>query len=198
MEHVWIFYGKTEELSGRAEERGEKGRIETRAGRILLGYALKKVYGLSLPIGNEGTAQLERMLSKGKNGKPYLHGYPEIHFNISHSGEYAVCALAGVPVGIDIQICQPLRGRRLLERTMNIREQEDIRNADEPEKAFAFFWAKKESYLKWSGEGITRDLSKLSMENAVMDEIPIENGYVCQVCTEVKFRWEKMRLPAQL
>ena len=132
------------------------------------------------------------MLSKGKNGKPYLHGYPEIHFNISHSGAYAGCAAAGVPVGIDVQIRQPVRGRRLLERTMNIREQEVIRSADDPEMAFADFWAQKESYLKWSGEGITRDLSKLSMEHAVMEEIPIEKGYVCAA---VPFYWEKIKVP---
>ena len=119
MEKVWVFYGKTEGLTGRAEAKGEKGRLETRAGRVLLAHALKKLYGLSVPDGEEGAAQLERMLTKGENGKPYLHGYPEIHFNISHSGAYAVCALAGIPVGIDIQIRQPVRGKRLLERTMN-------------------------------------------------------------------------------
>lgn len=195
MEKVWIFYGKTDALSGKAAPGGEKGRYETRAGRLLLCHALKEVYGLSLPKGEEGLALLERMLSKGKNGKPYLHGYPEIHFNISHSGAYAVCAAAGVPVGIDVQIRQPVRGRRLLERTMNIREQEVIRSADDPEMAFADFWAQKESYLKWSGEGITRDLSKLSMEHAVMEEIPIEKGYVCQVCAAVPFYWEKIKVP---
>ncbi len=195
MEKVWIFYGKTDALSGKAEAGGEKGKYETRAGRLLLCHALKEVYGLYLPKGEEGLAQLERMLSKGKNGKPYLHGYPEIHFNISHSGAYAVCAAAGVPVGIDVQIRQPVRGRRLLERTMNIREQGVIRSADDPEMTFAVFWAQKESYLKWSGEGITRDLSKLSMEHAVMEEIPIEKGCVCQVCAAVPFHWEKIKLP---
>ena len=198
MEKVWVFYGKTEGLTGRAEAKGEKGRLETRAGRVLLAHALKKLYGLSVPDGEEGAAQLEKMLAKGENGKPYLHGYPEIHFNISHSGAYAVCALAGIPVGIDIQIRQPVRGKRLLERTMNALEQEVIQNAKDPEMAFAFFWARKESYLKWSGEGITRDLSKLSMEDAVMEEIPVEEGYVCQVCTAVQFSFEKIELPLQL
>ena len=65
-----------------------------------------------------------------------------------------------------------------------------------PEMAFAVFWAQKESYLKWSGEGITRNLSELSMENAVMEEIPIEKDYVCQVCAAVPFQWETVKLPA--
>ena len=136
------------------------------------------------------------MLTKEQNGKPYLHGYPEIHFNISHSGEYAVCAAAGIPVGIDIQVRQPVRGKRLLERTMNAGEQEAVRDAEDSEMAFAVFWAQKESYLKWSGEGITRNLSELSMENAVMEEIPIEKDYVCQVCAAVPFQWETIKLPA--
>ena len=51
---------------------------------------------------------------------------------------------------------------------------EAVRDAEDSEMAFAVFWAQKESYLKWSGEGITRNLSELSMENAVMEEIPIE------------------------
>lgn len=50
MEKVWVFYGKTERLTGRAEEKGEKGRLETRAGRVLLAHALKKLYGLSLSL----------------------------------------------------------------------------------------------------------------------------------------------------
>ena len=72
MEKVWVFYGKTEGLTGRAEAKGEKGRLETRAGRVLLAHALKKLYGLSVPDGEEGAAQLEKMLAKGENGKPYL------------------------------------------------------------------------------------------------------------------------------
>lgn len=196
MEKIWVFYGKTEALTGRAEERGEKGRTETRAGRMLLKHALKQLYGFSFPEGEEGLAQLEGMLTKEQNGKPYLHGYPEIHFNISHSGEYAVCAAAGIPVGIDIQVRQPVRGKRLLERTMNAGEQEAVRDAEDPEMAFAVFWAQKESYLKWSGEGITRNLSELSMENAVMEEIPIEKDYVCQVCAAVPFQWVTVKLPA--
>lgn len=198
MEKIWVFYGKTEELTSRTEAKGEKGRLETQAGRYLLAHALDKLYGLSIPEGEEGLVQLEKMIAKGENGKPYLKGYPEIHFNISHSGAYAVCALAGISVGIDMQICRPVRRKRLLERTMNAREQEAIRGADDPEMAFAFLWSGKESYLKWSGEGITRDLSKLSMERVIMEEIPVEKGYVCQVCAAVPFSWEKIELPSQL
>ena len=66
MEKVWVFYGKTEGLTGRAEAKGEKGRLETRAGRVLLAHALKKLYGLSVPDGEEGQPSLKRCLQKEK------------------------------------------------------------------------------------------------------------------------------------
>ncbi len=51
-----------------------------------------------LKIGNE-------RIVWGKNhyGKPYLNGYPNYYFNISHSGEFVVCAISNNPVGIDIE-----------------------------------------------------------------------------------------------
>ena len=35
--------------------------------------------------------------------KPYLPACPDFHFNLSHSGTYAICAVAGVAVGCDIE-----------------------------------------------------------------------------------------------
>ena len=66
-----------------------------------------------LPEGGIEEMMLVIMKLKGYDGliqfgynnyqKPYLKDYPDIHFNGSHSGEYLVCALSDVPVGIDIQ-----------------------------------------------------------------------------------------------
>ena len=36
-------------------------------------------------------------------GKPFLINAVEIHYNISHSGSYAACVVADLPVGIDIE-----------------------------------------------------------------------------------------------
>jgi 4'-phosphopantetheinyl transferase len=39
---------------------------------------------------------------KNEYGKPYLRGYSKFNFNISHSGDFVVCAIDELSVGIDI------------------------------------------------------------------------------------------------
>ena len=45
---------------------------------------------------------------KDKNGKPYFDSKPDIHFSISHSGDYAMCAFSDNPIGADIQKIQEI------------------------------------------------------------------------------------------
>ena len=39
----------------------------------------------------------------GSHGKPYVIGYEQVHFNISHSDNICICAVDDMPIGIDIQ-----------------------------------------------------------------------------------------------
>ena len=50
------------------------------------------------------------VLSAQANGKPYLSDSPEVHFSLSHSSDWAICAVSNHPVGADIQRCDT--GRR--------------------------------------------------------------------------------------
>lgn len=186
MEEIIVFYGKTVDLT--VSEGLGKGRRESLAGRELLRQGLDQLYHISLPKGEEGFALLDEMLCRAKNGKPRLQKYPEIHFNISHSGEYVVCAMGGMPVGIDIQVRSPIRNARLLKRTMNTGQQEAVKNAEDSEMKFAELWAQKEAYLKWTGEGITVDLSGLSMKDAWMEKLNLREGYAGWVCAAKPFR----------
>ena len=63
-------------------------------GEKLLEEALLKEYGRKLAF---------EPRAKGEHGKPFFTLQPKIHYNISHSGKYVVCVLAGEEVGIDIQ-----------------------------------------------------------------------------------------------
>lgn len=45
----------------------------------------------------------------GANGKPYFKGHADLYFNLSHSGNFAVCIVAGMPCGIDIEGNRPFK-----------------------------------------------------------------------------------------
>lgn len=194
MSFIHAFYGRIDSMIGDIQPAENKMRKESLAGRILLKKGLDALYGLSLPEGFEGILELEKMITKGKNGKLYLEKYPGIYFNISHSGEYAVCVLADMEVGVDIQMKKPLKNDRLLRRTMDEKQQEAVKNAVDSAMKFADFWAQKESYLKWTGEGITVNLAGLSMEDACMEKLEIREDYAGWVCAGEPFKLKTIHL----
>lgn len=108
-------------------------------------------------------------------GKPYFPKAKELHFSISHSGDYWVCAFAPQEVGVDIQ-----------EHTLNrseTRQEATVRFAKmarrffhpveakyvETESFYRFFgvWAARESYVKYTGQGIDAAFS----EHCVIPEL---------------------------
>ena len=58
----------------------------------LLAYAVKKEYAIDLPA-----------LEKTPGGKPFFPGRKEIHFSLSHTRGYALCALSRENVGCDME-----------------------------------------------------------------------------------------------
>ena len=159
---IYLYAGKIEDWTKDWKE--EKNR-ESICGRLLLLRGLQELgYDQLFPQNKNPEQLLEALaasLEKGLYGKPYLAEYPEIHFNISHSGEWAVCALASMPCGVDIQERRPIRSRRMVERTMNAREQRQILEAEDSTGEFIKLWTYKESCIKLSGEGLHQDMKTL-------------------------------------
>lgn len=159
---IYLYAGKIEDWTKDWKE--EKNR-ESICGRLLLLRGLQELgYDRLFPQNKDPEQLLEAMaasLKKGPYGKPYLTGYPEIHFNISHSGGWAVCALASMPCGVDIQERRSIRSRRMVERTMNAREQRQILEAEDGTGEFIKLWTYKESCIKLSGEGLHQDMKTL-------------------------------------
>ena len=91
------------------------------------------------------------------HGKPVLKDCTNLFFNISHSGVYGACALSFIPCGLDIQEVRKVRSRKMLERVLSREEQELVQKAQNPEVEFCRFWARKESFLKLSGDGSSLD-----------------------------------------
>lgn len=104
----------------------------------------------------------------GSNGKPYCKQLKSCHFNISHSGEWIVCAFNNVPVGIDIQKIVPLPKKRMdiiVQRFFHKYEQMQYFNLQEDKREDFFFmqWAIKESYIKLLGKGLKIPLQGFSI-----------------------------------
>ena len=125
----------------------ESGRRLSLAVYLLLMEGLQKEYGITEPP----------VFEYLEGGKPVIKGHPEIHFNFSHSGKVALCAIDNQPVGADIEMPRKITPS-LIAYTMNEEEQSIIASALDQITAFLSLWTKKEAVLKLTGEGIRSDL----------------------------------------
>lgn len=96
-----------------------------------------------------------------KNGKLYLIQNKDLYVNLSHSGEYAVCAVHNKDVGIDIQHIREC-DINLAKRFFSIEEYEYINDCENKNNAFYEIWTKKESFVKAIGTGLTIPLNSFS------------------------------------
>ena len=87
-------------------------------------------------------------------GKPVFREQPELHFNLSHSGSLALCALSEEPVGVDIEQIRPRRPG-LAEYVLSPEEQLWYRDHGTDDAALLLLWTRKEAWCKRSGKGLT-------------------------------------------
>jgi len=94
-------------------------------------------------------------LTTNPHGKPELTE-SDLHFSLSHSGDLAALALAGFPLGVDIEVLRPV-SRELPERFFSRPERDGLRNLREPDWTPAFFrcWTRKEAVVKALGLGLS-------------------------------------------
>ena len=69
-------------------------------------YAEIIVRNIASEFLNIGNSDIE--ILRGKYGKPYLKGYANFHFNVSHTHNAIAVAVADTPIGIDIERIRPL------------------------------------------------------------------------------------------
>lgn len=104
------------------------------------------------------------VFNKNEFGKPFLVNDSRIHFNISHSGEWVVCAVHYLPLGIDIEKIQPL-DYQVAERFFSENEYLNLNNKEGQAKLEYFYeiWTLKESYIKAVGKGLSIPLESFSI-----------------------------------
>ena len=145
-----------------------------------------------------GVGEVPMVFDHGAQGKPYFNG-SGVFFNLSHSGEYVVCALAPYEVGCDVEQITPIDlniARRFFFRS----EYDDIA-AQTTEKArnelFFRCWTLKESFMKVTGLGMKLPLdafeivrgAEITVRQSVdtrqysFAEFDKLSGYKCALCT---------------
>ena len=98
------------------------------------------------------------------------------HISLSHSGDYAVCAIAPCPIGVDIQRIGPVKAGVLRHffpepDRQDFLEKYGLNPADKElppaaAEAFLWQWAAKESYMKLTGLGMSMGFDQLVLERA--------------------------------
>jgi 4'-phosphopantetheinyl transferase len=104
------------------------------------------------------------------NKKPYLCEHPNVYFNVSHSGDYAVIAINNTPIGIDIEyIDLQYSFQDIVSSVFNEDEIHFINHSDHKTKDFYGLWTKKEAFVKALGKGIDDDFSRIPCLDGVHD-----------------------------
>jgi 4'-phosphopantetheinyl transferase len=122
--------------------------------------------------------------------RPYFNN--NIDFNISHSGEYTICAIStNHKLGIDVEEIKPFNIEDLKypfspEEWNNINEGDAVAN-------FYLQWTKKEAFIKAVGVGLNTPLYKLSLtgssfawqnKNWFLFNLPLDEKHACHLCAD--------------
>lgn len=155
-------------------------------GHLLSRYAIIQEYALT---------NKEIQIRRHAYGKPYIKDYSQIHYNISHSGEWVVVAIGKSPIGIDVENRREdwdLIGERVFSESEKYWSQNSY-------KRKAILWTIKEAYVKYLGTGLSKSLNSFSIyiKRKIITEVQkpfqtsfdyfvLDNDYVCSECGYTK------------
>lgn len=169
--------------------RFEDDKLRSLLAEILVYYGLTKDFFL---------LKKDIQIVSTSYGKPYLKNINNIYFNISHSGDYVICAISDHLVGIDIEKIGTKH-----EKLIKVLHKREIAYLNEiPYKfrrqVFYNLWSLKESYVKYLGFGLSFSLAKFYFKKEYntlnvyredkkyfkgkIEEISIDLAYSCSVC----------------
>jgi 4'-phosphopantetheinyl transferase len=176
---VIIYYASIDPLSDAAYMEAKLQRVNMQRRAKILRCKKKEdrmralAAGLLLRLGLEerGIEYETAIFAEDGAGKPILLSTPDFCYNISHSGNYAACAVWDRNLGLDIECISERflgeRGRCLMNQVASHSFTAAERNAlekageDMRPEAFAKIWTAKESYAKYKGLGIAMDFSAI-------------------------------------
>ena len=121
--------------------------------------------------------RLRPTIARSERGKPYFLHVPDLHFSLTHSGLYGACAFCTQGVGLDLQVHSHRDLMKIARRFFHPQESAYLENHGF--ETFFQIWTAKESYMKYTGEGLSMGLNAFSVVN--------EDGLLARM-GEVAFR----------
>lgn len=153
-------------LAADEQARSQKFRFEADRRRFIVARgSLRQLLGRCLRLPPESLC-----FEYGPCGKPSLKpnlGADPWEFNLSHSQDLAVCAVANsCRVGIDLEQIRPLKQLAgLSDRCLSKREQAQLGAGGQArDRDFLQYWTCKEAYLKAIGSGLTQSMQAVEVQ----------------------------------
>jgi 4'-phosphopantetheinyl transferase len=119
---------------------------QSRAAHLLLRYALLRDFD----------CKKAPVLAYGRHGKPFFTDPAHIFFSLSHSGDWAVCAVSDeCELGVDIQKIVPAHPR-VAQRVFTPEQNEKLRSLPGAERdaLFCEYWVLREASIKLAGGSV--------------------------------------------
>ena len=137
-------------------------------------------------LGEEAYERVE--FAKGEHGKPYIIGHP-IHYNISHSEQYAVLVTADSEIGVDVQerksVCMDAMAKRFFSK-IELQTFSELESDEEKKELFFYIWCRKEAYGKYLGTGLNTEVLNtnvlMDVEDVQFIEYEAAEGYQISIC----------------
>lgn len=157
---------------------------------LLTGYLLR------IALEKEGMDYENTSISILENGKPVLSGNDDLHFSLSHAGEYAVCVISNHRIGVDIETKIKslfLEGKEgklqaVAQKILTEKEWKQFNSVKQEEKIKFFLktWTRKESYSKADGRGLGLGLDQVETDSKAFFSKWLDEDTVLSIYVEDK------------
>ncbi len=158
-----------------ADIAGEDDRKRTVAGELLA----RRMLAARL-----GCGEADVPLVWDEDGKPTVMA-SGVYLSVSHSGAWAVCVTADVPVGVDVEAVRSVQ-EKFMRRVCSDAEMAYLRPGEDGDcRRFWETWTAKESLFKLTGKGPLLRLSRLALPEGVTLDYTEQNGCALTVAAQI-------------
>jgi 4'-phosphopantetheinyl transferase len=194
--HIWQI-----DLTLPADDSSLSPEERTRAERVIIQEKRRQFvaarYGLRAILSRYvGIPPQDLIFAYHTHGKPFLVGNATIEFNLAHSGDLALVAVARQPVGVDLEQIHPLPSMaQMAQIAFTPEELRALYDLPPQRRLCAFYriWTRKEALMKAQGDGfrrarnfnvpVTHPQQTIELDGWAVYDIPHLPGFIAAVAT---------------